>query len=139
MMHKQPALCDTTCLSTYSDSYYISAAASHLNTQSHHTQGKEHGCDMNYSKSREFLLTCCTAVSRVCAALYVEDALSHQILSDGDKRLPGQAALHGAAEAADRVSCRAGLVNLDIINTPLTAFCFTSRETQAGACTEYTC
>lgn len=41
-----------------------------------------------------------------------------------------QAALHRAAEAADRVSSRAGLVNLDIINTPLTAFCFMSREVQ---------
>lgn len=37
---------------------------------------------------------------------------------DGDKRLLGQA----VAEAADRVSNRAGLVNLDIIDTPLTAF-----------------
>lgn len=54
---------------------------------------------------------------------------------DGDKRLSGQEALRGAAEAADRVSSRAGLVNLDIINTPLTAssflfFCFTSRESR---------
>lgn len=33
-----------------------------------------------------------------------------------------QRSVHGAAEVADRVSSRAGLVNLDIINTPLTAF-----------------
>lgn len=41
-MQKQQALCDTTYLSTYDNSSYISAAASHLTTQSHHTQGTEH-------------------------------------------------------------------------------------------------
>lgn len=47
--------------------------------------------------------------------------------------------LHGAAEVADRVLSQAGLVNLDIINTPLTALCFTSSEMQARLHKEYTC
>lgn len=81
-MQQQQAPCDTTYLPTNDNSYYISAAASHLNTQSHHTQRGEHGWDMNYSKSRELLLTWCTVVGRACAAMYVEAALSsyHQML-----------------------------------------------------------
>lgn len=44
-----------------------------------------------------------------------------------------QAAQRGAAEAADRVSGRAGLVNLHVINTPLAAFGLMSREMQRAS------
>lgn len=58
-------------------------------------------------------------MGRACAALCVAGSrikLLPSSVRDGDKRWPGQATLHGAAEAADRVSSRAGLVNLDIIH-----------------------
>lgn len=84
-----------------------------MNTQPHHTQRTEHGWHkpINYSTSGE-LLWVEPVPCRSCNKQLTSD------VRDGDKRLPGQA----VAEAADRVSNRAGLVNLDIIDTPLTAF-----------------
>lgn len=124
-MQKQQALCDTTYLSTYDNSSYISAAAFPSDyTVPSHTRHRTRGCDINYSKSRELFQTWCTAVCRACAELYVEAALSsyHQMLGMETKGCRDRQRLHGAAEVADRVSSWAGLVNLDIINTPLAAF-----------------
>lgn len=137
-MQKQQTLCDTTYLSTYDNSYYISAAASHLNTQSHHTH-RPHGTRVRYKLFQKQRVAPNVARRLCCTVCRSRIRLLPSDVRDGDKRWPGQAGLHGAAEAADRVSSRAGLVNPDIINTPLTAFGFTSRDEQARARTEYTC